>query len=78
MKGAFSGGTASSLNATEDAISENDSLRAVMNNPFCLANGFRGPDLPGGFYTPGPAMGERLMQRLVDRTGFTFALEDGA
>ena len=34
------------------------------------------PDLPGGFYTPAPAMGERLMQRLVDRAGFTFGVED--
>jgi short subunit dehydrogenase-like uncharacterized protein len=35
------------------------------------------PDLPGGFYTSAPAMGERLMKRLVDRAGFTFGLEDG-
>lgn len=46
MKGAFSGGTAASLNATEDAISENEDLRAVMNDPFCLAAGFRGPEQP--------------------------------
>jgi short subunit dehydrogenase-like uncharacterized protein len=48
MKGAFSGGTASSLNATEDAISENEDLRAVMNDPFCLAGGFHGPEQPAG------------------------------
>lgn len=48
MKGAFSGGTASSLNATEDAISENEDLRAVMNDPFCLAAGFNGPEQPAG------------------------------
>jgi len=33
-------------------------------------------DLPGGFYTSAPAMGEPLMSRLVDRAGFTFGLED--
>jgi short subunit dehydrogenase-like uncharacterized protein len=36
------------------------------------------PDLPGGFYTPAPAMGERLMQRLVERAGFTFGMEETA
>ena len=36
------------------------------------------PDLPGGFYTPAPSMGERLMRRLVDRAGFSFAVEDRA
>ena len=48
MKGAFSGGTAASLNATEDAIAGNDELRAVMNDPFSLANGFHGPEQPAG------------------------------
>lgn len=48
MKGAFSGGTAASLNATEDAIAGNDELRAVMNDPFSLANGFHGAEQPAG------------------------------
>lgn len=48
MKGAYSGGTASSLNATEDAIAHNEQLLAIMQDPFCLANGFRGPEQPAG------------------------------
>jgi short subunit dehydrogenase-like uncharacterized protein len=33
------------------------------------------PDVKGGFWTPGAAMGHRLMKRLVDRAGLTFAVE---
>ena len=32
-------------------------------------------DLPGGIYTPAPAMGHRLIKRLVDHAGLTFELE---
>jgi short subunit dehydrogenase-like uncharacterized protein len=46
MKGAFSGGTAASLNATVDAISKDEHLRSIMSDPFSLANGFRGPEQP--------------------------------
>ena len=31
--------------------------------------------LPGGIYTPAPAMGERLIVRLVAKAGMTFELE---
>lgn len=48
MKGAFSGGTAASLNATEDAIAERPELATIMHDPFCLADGFRGPAQPPG------------------------------
>jgi short subunit dehydrogenase-like uncharacterized protein len=48
MKGAFSGGTASSLNATDDVTGKDEAKRALMNDPFCLANGFRGPEQPAG------------------------------
>ena len=34
------------------------------------------PDVKGGFWTPGAAMGHRLMKRLVDHAGLTFAVED--
>jgi short subunit dehydrogenase-like uncharacterized protein len=33
------------------------------------------PDVKAGFWTPGAAMGHRLMKRLVDRAGLTFELE---
>ena len=32
-------------------------------------------DLPGGIYTPAPAMGEKLIKRLVEHAGLTFNLE---
>ena len=32
-------------------------------------------DLPGGIYTPAPAMGNKLIKRLVDKAGLTFELE---
>lgn len=32
-------------------------------------------DLPGGIYTPAPAMGKKLIKRLVDKAGLTFNLE---
>jgi short subunit dehydrogenase-like uncharacterized protein len=34
------------------------------------------PDVKGGFWTPGAAMGHRLMKRLVDRAGLTFEVEN--
>lgn len=46
MKGAYSGGTAASLNATEDLVQEHPTLLERLNDPFCLADGFRGPDQP--------------------------------
>jgi short subunit dehydrogenase-like uncharacterized protein len=33
------------------------------------------PEIPGGIWTPGAAMGHRLITRLVDRAGLTFAVE---
>jgi short subunit dehydrogenase-like uncharacterized protein len=33
------------------------------------------PDVPGGFWTPGAAMQHRLIKRLVDHAGLSFALE---
>ena len=29
-------------------------------------------DLPGGIYTPAPAMGDKLIQRLEEKAGLTF------
>jgi short subunit dehydrogenase-like uncharacterized protein len=33
------------------------------------------PDVPAGFWTPGAAMQHKLIKRLVDRAGLTFAVE---
>jgi short subunit dehydrogenase-like uncharacterized protein len=33
------------------------------------------PDVPGGIWTPGAAMGHHLIKRLVDHAGLTFAVE---
>lgn len=33
------------------------------------------PEVPGGIWTPGAAMGDRLIKRLVDHAGLTFAVE---
>jgi short subunit dehydrogenase-like uncharacterized protein len=33
------------------------------------------PEVPGGIWTPGAAMGHRLIKRLVDNAGLTFAIE---
>jgi len=46
MKGAFSGGTAASLGATDELVARDDGMRAVLDDPFCLAAGFRGPEQP--------------------------------
>jgi short subunit dehydrogenase-like uncharacterized protein len=33
------------------------------------------PDIPAGIWTPGAAMGDRLIKRLIDRAGITFGVE---
>ena len=33
------------------------------------------PEVPAGIWTPGAAMGDRLIKRLVDHAGLTFAVE---
>jgi short subunit dehydrogenase-like uncharacterized protein len=33
------------------------------------------PDVPGGIWTPGAAMGDRLIKRLIDHAGLTFEVE---
>lgn len=46
MNGEFSGGTAASLGATMERIKAEPELLNVLINPFCLANGFQGPEQP--------------------------------
>ena len=33
------------------------------------------PDVPAGIWTPGAAMGHKLIKRLVDHAGLKFAVE---
>jgi len=33
------------------------------------------PEIPGGIWTPGAAMGNSLIKRLVDHAGLTFEVE---
>jgi short subunit dehydrogenase-like uncharacterized protein len=46
MNGEFSGGTAASLGATMQRIQKEPDLLAHLTDPFCLADGFRGPEQP--------------------------------
>ena len=46
MKGEFSGGTAASLQATMSKLRENPDLFNILIDPFCLCEGFKGPDQP--------------------------------
>lgn len=46
MNGEFSGGTAASLGATMEAIKADPALLKDLVDPFCLAEGFTGPEQP--------------------------------
>lgn len=46
MQGEFSGGTAASLGATNDAVARNPDLVNVLIDPFSLCAGFSGPTQP--------------------------------
>lgn len=46
MNGEFSGGTAASLGATMEAIKADPELLKDLVDPFCLAEGFTGPEQP--------------------------------
>ena len=46
MNGEFSGGTAASLGATMQRIQKEPDLLAHLTDPFCLADGFKGPAQP--------------------------------
>jgi len=47
--------------------------RMIGESAVCLITDC--PDLPGGVYTSAPAMGAKLIKRLVDNAGLTFKLE---
>ncbi len=46
MQGEFSGGTAASLTATNEAVAKNPDLIQALINPFALCQGFSGPQQP--------------------------------
>jgi len=47
--------------------------KMISESAICLIKD--ATDVPGGVWTPGAAMGNRLIKRLVDNAGLTFALE---
>jgi short subunit dehydrogenase-like uncharacterized protein len=46
--------------------------KMIAECAICLRNA---PDVKGGMWTPGAAMGNQLMKRLVDHAGITFTVE---
>jgi short subunit dehydrogenase-like uncharacterized protein len=46
--------------------------RMIAESAICLRET---PEIKGGMWTPGAAMGNRLIKRLVDRAGITFTVE---
>ena len=47
--------------------------RMIAESAFCLVQDCEG--VPGGIYTPAPAMGFKLIERLTGHAGLTFAIE---
>jgi short subunit dehydrogenase-like uncharacterized protein len=47
--------------------------KMIAESAMCLVH--ECDELPGGIYTPAPAMGEKLIKRLVEHAGLTFSLE---
>jgi short subunit dehydrogenase-like uncharacterized protein len=47
--------------------------KMIAESAICLLRDT--PEVAGGIWTPGAAMGERLIKRLVDHAGLTFAVE---
>ena len=44
--------------------------KMIAESAICLVEDCE--DLPGGIYTPAPAMGEKLITRLTQKAGLTF------
>jgi short subunit dehydrogenase-like uncharacterized protein len=47
--------------------------KMIAESAICLLRDT--PEVPGGIWTPGAAMGNRLIKRLVDHAGLTFEVE---
>ena len=45
-------------------------LKMIAESAICLVKDCT--ELEGGIYTPAPAMGEKLINRLIDKAGLTF------
>jgi short subunit dehydrogenase-like uncharacterized protein len=46
--------------------------KMIAESALCIVHDCEG--LPGGIYTPAPAMGDKLIERLVENAGLTFDL----
>jgi short subunit dehydrogenase-like uncharacterized protein len=46
--------------------------KMIAESALCIVHDCEG--LPGGIYTPAPAMGDKLIERLVANAGLTFDL----
>ncbi len=49
--------------------------KMITESALCLAYDINRDDVPGGVYTPAPAMGHSLIQRLIKKAGLTFEIE---
>jgi len=49
--------------------------KMITESALCLAKDISRETVPGGVYTPAPAMGEALIKRLTAKAGLTFAIE---
>jgi short subunit dehydrogenase-like uncharacterized protein len=47
--------------------------KMISESAICLLRDT--PEIPGGIWTPGAAMGDRLIKRLIDHAGLTFEVE---
>ena len=50
--------------------------KMIAESALCLAKDISREDTPGGVYTPAPAMGGALIDRLVAKAGLTFTIEN--
>ncbi len=61
-----------SVKGTEDP-GYGSTPRMIAESAVCLVHA---PDVPGGFWTPGAALQSRLVDRIQQHAGLTFAVED--
>ena len=52
------------------------SSRMISESALCLIEDVDRAQTPGGVWTPGAALGHKLISRLQARAGLTFAIED--
>ncbi|MEN9016900.1 MAG: saccharopine dehydrogenase, partial [Hellea sp.] len=49
--------------------------KMIAESALCLAMEVSREKTPGGIYTPAPAMGAALIERLISKAGLTFTIE---